>query len=312
MAMKQQAVVLDCGDGVALSGEGTSFYIALPPVTFTEGFSFVVTDSEGKVQTFSSTKEQTIRRNTILNMPAVAYEGEEPNYMTFVSEGSSTLSLEVSKTQDVTRSLQYSFDTVNWSDWTLSGTSYEQLTFTSGSPLYLRGSNPNGLCGLNASGEQSIGDYVTFKMDGSNVECEGDVMALLNYETVPTEIPNTYCFYQLFAYCTNLVSAPKLGATTLKANCYGYMFYGDTALTTAPELPAQTLETGCYEGMFASCSSLNYVKASFSATPSDTYTNYWLYGTASTGTFVAPNSSSWGTYTRGVSTIPEGWTIVTE
>lgn len=307
----ETSVTLDCGDGVALTSEGTSFYIALPPATFTSGFSFVVTDSEGKVQTISSSKSQEIKRNTILNMPAVAYEGTEPHYMTFVSQGSSTLGMSVTKTQEVTRSLQYSYDTVNWSDWTLSDTSYESLSFSSGTPLYLRGSNPNGLSGLNASGEQSLGDWVTFTMSGDYVECEGDVMTLLNYEVVPTEIPNTYCFYQLFAYCTKLVSAPKLSATTLKANCYGYMFVDCTSLTAAPYLPATNLITGCYAGMFMETASLNYVKCAFTEAPNDNTTHGWLYNVASKGTFVNPNASSWS-ISRGWSTVPEGWTIASE
>lgn len=334
----ETSVTLDCGDGVALTSEGTSFYIALPPTTFTSGFSFVVTDSEGKVQTISSSKSQEIKRNTILNMPAVAYEGTEPHYMTFVSQGSSTLGMSVTKTQEVTRSLQYSYDTVNWSDWTLSGTSYESLSFSSGKPLYLRGSNPNGLSGLNASGEQSIGDYVTFTMSGSNVECEGDVMTLLNYEDVPTEIPNTYCFTNLFAYhCQNLVKAPKLGATTLKSacynamfaqcvalteapelpatelaeSCYGYMFAYCSSMEKAPELPATTLVKGCYNYMFMYCTSLNYLKTAFTSAPADEYTTGWLASVASKGTFVNPNASSWS-ITRGVSTVPADWTIASE
>ena len=91
-----------------------------------------------------------------------------------------------------------------------------------------------------------------------------------------------YCYYNMFAGCTNLVNTPelpatsmgdtscgrmfegctsltttaKLPATALAIDCYYYMFNGCTSLITAPELPATTLTTGCYQNMFSNCTSL--------------------------------------------------------
>ena len=53
-----------------------------------------------------------------------------------------------------------------------------------------------------------------------------------------------------------------------------------TSLTTAPELLATTLVSGCYSYMFSGCTSLNYIKAMFTTTPSTSYMNNWVSGVA--------------------------------
>ena len=58
--------------------------------------------------------------------------------------------------------------------------------------------------------------------------------------------------------------------------------------------------------MFRGCSSMNYIKALFTSTPSTTYTSNWLEGTASTGTFVKKTGATWKvTSVHG----SRGWTI---
>jgi hypothetical protein len=61
--------------------------------------------------------------------------------------------------------------------------------------------------------------------------------------------------------------------------------------------------------MFAGCTSLNYIKAMFTTTPSTTYTNNWVSGVASTGTFVKNSAATWNV--TGTSGIPTGWTVQT-
>ena len=130
--------------------------------------------------------------------------------------------------------------------------------------------------------------------------------------TTPPELPATTlaatCYYYMFAGCTNLSIAPELPATTLTSNCYFHMFDSCTSLTRAPELPATSLTADfCYYGMFYGCSSLNYIKALFTTTPSFRLTNDWVSGVAATGTFVKSRSATWNvTGTHGV---PEGWTV---
>ena len=131
-----------------------------------------------------------------------------------------------------------------------------------------------------------------------------DASNLILPDTAPEQ-----CYSTMFYRCTSLITAPELPATTLNSGCYDSMFQGCTSLITAPTLPATTLETGCYKNMFNGCSSLNYIKAMFRTTPSTKYTNNWVKGVASTGTFVKNSAATWNV--SGVNGIPKGWTVET-
>ena len=131
--------------------------------------------------------------------------------------------------------------------------------------------------------------------------------------TTAPELPATTlvsnCYNYMFYGCTSLTTAPVLPATTLADYCYYYMFGGCTSLTTAPELPATTLVSNCYNYMFYGCSNLNYIKAMFTTTPSTSYTENWVNGVATTGTFVKNSVAQWlATGTYGV---PYEWTVET-
>jgi len=67
------------------------------------------------------------------------------------------------------------------------------------------------------------------------------------------------------------------------------------------------LTSYCYQGMFGDCTSLNYIKAMFTTTPSTTYTRDWVNGVASSGTFVKNSAATWNV--SGVNGIPNGWTV---
>lgn len=151
-------------------------------------------------------------------------------------------------------------------------------------------------------------------------------------------LPNTvtkYCYYYMFSYCPNLIKGPELPATvlaegcyssmfqystsltgyytlpatTLASSCYDSMFQGCTSLITAPELPATTLAVNCYNKMFSYCHNLNYIKAMFTTTPSNSYTYNWVNGVASSGTFVKNSAATWNV--TGTNGIPSGWTVQT-
>ena len=126
---------------------------------------------------------------------------------------------------------------------------------------------------------------------------------------LPATTLSSNCYNSMFYGCTSLTTAPELPATTLKINCYRNMFYGCTSLTTAPELPATTLANYCYYYMFYNCKKLNYIKAMFTTTPSSSYTNSWVYGVSSTGTFVKNKKATWNV--TGSNGIPSGWTVQT-
>ena len=73
-----------------------------------------------------------------------------------------------------------------------------------------------------------------------------------------TDIPCSYCFYDLFLDSTGIksVSEDFLPATVLTDECYSRMFFNCLSLTTVPNLPATNLATKCYCDMFTNCSSL--------------------------------------------------------
>lgn len=115
------------------------------------------------------------------------------------------------------------------------------------------------------------------------------------------------CYYAMFSGCRNLTTAPELPATELADYCYQAMFDTCKSLVNAPDLPATELVNGCYELMFRLCWNLNYIKAMFTTTPSDTYTHGWVGGVASTGTFVKNKDATWDV--TGTNGIPSGWTV---
>ena len=69
-------VTLKCSEGIELGADATAFYIALPPMTFSDGFTIDVECNGSKPMTISTSKEVFIKRNTILPMATVKYEAE--------------------------------------------------------------------------------------------------------------------------------------------------------------------------------------------------------------------------------------------
>ena len=133
-----------------------------------------------------------------------------------------------------------------------------------------------------------------------------------NDGTLVTQNYNKGYFLNLFRNNTNLVDARNLvlPVTTLAEGCYYDMFSNCTNLVNAPsELPATTLTSYCYAAMFSNCTSLNYIKAMFTTTPSNTYTNNWVSGVSATGTFVKNSAATWNV--SGNNGIPSGWTVQT-
>lgn len=116
------------------------------------------------------------------------------------------------------------------------------------------------------------------------------------------------CYYRMFYQCTSLTTAPELPATTLASSCYYQMFYGCSKLLESPELPATTLTGSCYYNLFMGCASLKYIKALFTTTPSNSYTNAWVTSVASSGTFVKNIKATWTT--TGTNAVPSGWTVI--
>ena len=217
-------------------------------------------------------------------------------YFSIISLEDNTVSLPTNTSPD----LKYSLNGSDWIQW-----DYSTITLGIRDVLYLKGDNSNRF-------STSSTNYNQFNITG-RVVLSGNIMSLL-YED-DFEDNNTlpdYTFYELFSSCFNIISAENLilPTTTLSKSCYKGMFRYCVSLTTAPNLPAITLANYCYSNMFQNCSKLNYIKAMFTTTPSSSYTSNWVYGVASTGTFVKNAAATWNV--TGTSGVPSGWTITRE
>ncbi len=78
-------VTLNCLDGtsptekgVTLGAEATSFYIALPPQTFTKGITVDITAIDGSVMTKNTDNEVVIERNHIKPMASLTFKATKP------------------------------------------------------------------------------------------------------------------------------------------------------------------------------------------------------------------------------------------
>lgn len=131
--------------------------------------------------------------------------------------------------------------------------------------------------------------------------------SLVTAPELPATTTTRHCYEYMFYGCTSLTTAPELPATTLANSCYYYMFGGCTNLKTAPELPATTLASSCYFSMFSGCTKLNYIKMLATDISANACLSNWVYGVASTGTFVKNKKATWNV--TGVNGVPSGWTI---
>ncbi len=69
-------LTLDCGEGVVLGAEATSFYFAVPPQTFENGVTVEVKCESYEPMTLTTTEVLTIERNHIKPMESVEHDAE--------------------------------------------------------------------------------------------------------------------------------------------------------------------------------------------------------------------------------------------
>ena len=213
------------------------------------------------------------------------------SYLTFSSKNSFTLTADHSdKTWDGT--LEYFSSDETWTVW--DGGRWNPLSAAYNGTeyvLYLRGTGNTVITGYS---------YSSWKLDGSDIACIGNIETLLDYATVESGQHPTMdkaCYYSMFEDCTSLTRAPELPATTLADLCYSSMFRGCTSLAQAPELPATTLAKSCYSGMFEGCTSLK-----LSTTKTEEYTQEYRIpfsgdGTTATDAFANMFNETGGTFT---------------
>lgn len=145
----------------------------------------------------------------------------------------------------------------------------------------------------------------TFTVSGS-FDVSGNVLALLD-----RNILVEHAFKCLFENCTNLLNASNLILPDyVEIGCYEKMFKGCSSLITAPNLEVRHLVTDCYKDIFYGCSSLNIIKCYTIDNISDYFTNDWVYGVSSSGTFYLnyKGLEMWQDEDNE-SYIPEGWEI---
>lgn len=143
--------------------------------------------------------------------------------------------------------IEYSYDKNSWAPVEIGVTA---IPVASGDRVYFRGDN------VSFSDPTNLSSFCYFKIAGGTANIGGNVMSLVDKYCKATSLKNRgACFHHLFYNCP-IISAPRLPATTLDANCYYRMFEGCTALEEAPKLPAVNLANGCYKNMFYGCINL--------------------------------------------------------
>lgn len=73
----QSTILLDCGSGVKLSAAPTDFYFVVKPMQLTAGITLCVNFTDGTTFVQSTTKQMTIKRNTVQPMGVINTSGVE-------------------------------------------------------------------------------------------------------------------------------------------------------------------------------------------------------------------------------------------
>lgn len=243
----------------------------------------------------------------------------------------------------LTRSIDYSLNDSAWATITSAATP-PTITVAANDVIRFRANNSSYATSKSAysgfgHGQAGTDGQATYDSDAAELDIEGNIMSLIYGDNfvgqttfnggtynfcslfkklkvvsaenliLPALTLREYCYRAMFSWCTYLVEAPQLPATTLAKGVYWYMFE-QCAITTAPDLPAETLVAECYGNMFTSCSNLNFIKCMANAGFStDKCRQYWVKGVSSSGTFVKDSGVTVVTWTRTTSGIPEGWQV---
>ncbi|NLL64016.1 MAG: hypothetical protein GX241_07310, partial [Ruminococcaceae bacterium] len=223
------------------------------------GYAGIPTELIKEPVTRNYTTDFVIQR-VVYPDPAPPTASQENAYLTFQSNSPFTLEV-ANSTKNWNGTLYYSTDLETWSVWDGAA----PLSSSVDNKLYLSGARNTRITGNNQN--------YRWVLTGSNIECTGNIVNLLDWETVASgNHPSmaSSCYAHLFRDCAALVSAPALPATTLASACYLSMFRGCAALASPPALPATTLADSCYHSMFRGCAAL----ASAPALPATTLAEY--------------------------------------
>lgn len=221
----------------------------------------------------------------------------EKQYLAFKAvDGDATLT--ITNNGGATPQLYWSYDQVEWTDWTADG--YNEIAIYDGKKVYLKGNNEQ--MGYSTS------KYSKFSGTGK-YEVSGSISSLLNGDDIfgNLTLSKAYTFNHLFNNNKQIISAKDLilPYTTLTLACYESMFQGCTSLATAPaELPATTLANNCYSRMFQSCPSLTSVKI-YAESISGSQCIWMFCYSSNVKEIILPNCTSFSSqsyFSNGVST----------
>ena len=95
-------IILDCGEGVQLSGTPTTFHFVLPPGTY-NGFKLIIATADGQFMEKSTDKQLTIKRSIVTKAASLAFENTATNFTDLSERGTANSYI-------VTQADYYSFD----------------------------------------------------------------------------------------------------------------------------------------------------------------------------------------------------------
>lgn len=176
------------------------------------------------------------------------------NSLEFVSDNSFTMSA----TKLWNGTIEYN-NGQGWTAW--NGSQISSSNIDGRQRIYFRGSNNTYIMGSNGSRDNA------WKITGSNVECNGNLWNILDYNTVKQDNIPTHasrCFYHMFDSCEALIKVPALGTKytgsvssdhifQAPAYCYAYMFYGCSNILEPAELVSRKMGDYCYLAMYQNC-----------------------------------------------------------
>ena len=136
--------------------------------------------------------------------------------------------------------IEYSMNSVDWEAWPKPNNG-QVLDVKTGDAIYFRG-----IYDLNRLNDNNLHFYVE-----GNVSVRGNINALWNYQDLTMDIP-VYAACNMFSDCTALTNAInlQLPAETLSQSCYQNLFAGCSNLMTAPIFRGKIVDTDCYQGLF--------------------------------------------------------------
>ena len=284
-----------------------------------------------------TTQERTLSGEYMFNGISIPYSivqeasqilPYDKQYLTFEIISDGTILWKANS--EFTRTISYSKDEgLSWTQIT-SSSEGTPINVVSGDKLLIKGTNEQyGTDSTHFSRFYSSGDTVTYDVYGNIMSLIGgdDFSGLTSFNNkgfvfrslfdgsgvvsaenlvLPVMTLTNDCYRGMFANTPTMITAPKLPATTLAAECYWYMFQR-TNISEIPELPAATLPIGAYCGMFHEASSLNFIKCLATNISAASATTSWTHVVANQGTFIkSANMTDW---TIGENGIPVGWVV---